>query len=74
MTAQALPVAATTSSHVVEVTVVASVTNSEPMPALDPLTDFEPRTLTLSPAEWADSGTPELKVADGGEGPGKGLR
>ena len=62
MTAQALPVATTTSSHVVE------------LPAVDSLTDFEPRTLTLSPAEWADNGTPELKVADGGEGPGKGLR
>ena len=62
MTAQALPVATATSSHV-----------GEPA-AIDFLTDFEPRTLTLSPAEWADSGTPELKVADGGEGPGKGLR
>jgi hypothetical protein len=62
MTAQALPVATTTSRHVVEV------------PTVDSLTDFKPRTLTLSPAEWAQSGTPGLKVADGGEGPGEGLR
>ena len=62
MSAQAPPVATTTSSHVVEV------------PAVDSLTDFEPRMLTLSPAEWAQSGTLGLKVADGGEGPAEGLR
>ena len=38
------------------------------------LTDFEPRTLTLSPAEWAQTGTPGLKVGDGGESPREGLR
>jgi hypothetical protein len=61
MTAKALPVASTPSSHVVET------------PALDSLTDFEPRTLTLSPAGPAQSGPAGLKVGDGGESPGEGL-